>query len=231
MGFACDTKGDFRTSRYRGEASMRSHWPVRGLYAITPEEPDTRRLFRVVGPVLDQGIALLQYRSKSTDPNLRLEQALGLKLMCLPHDVPLIINDDIALAREIQADGVHLGKDDGNPGAARDELGRDALIGVSCYASIERAQVAKSQGADYLAFGAFFSSPTKPQAAVADPRLLHDAKRFGLPLAAIGGIQPHNVSTLRDAGADLIAVVSGLWDARDPAQAARTYIAAFGDPY
>jgi thiamine-phosphate pyrophosphorylase len=184
-------------------------------------------LLRLAESVLDAGIALLQYRNKSTDANLRLEQALGLKLLCLPYGVPLIVNDDIALARAMQADGVHLGETDGDPVAVRDQLGSNALIGVSCYASIERAQNAKLQGADYLAFGAFYSSPTKPQATHANPALLNEARRFGLPLVAIGGIQPDNVRTLRDAGADLIAVISGLWSARDPANVARAYIAAF----
>ncbi len=209
---------------------MRNGWPRRGLYAITPDDADTRRLLKRAELVLDQGVALMQYRNKSTDATLRLEQAFGLKLMCLPYGVPLIVNDDVALARAMQADGVHLGDLDGDPAAARDELGNDALIGVSCYASLERAQAAKSQGADYLAFGAFFESPTKPQAAHATPGLLREAKRFGLPLVAIGGIQPGNVRALRDAGADLIAVISGLWSARDPGDAARAYVAAFDHP-
>ncbi len=209
---------------------MRSEWPRRGLYAITPDDSDTRRLLKRAEAVLDQGIAMMQYRNKSADPVLRLEQALGLKLLCLPYGVPLIVNDDIALARAMQADGVHLGDTDGEAAAVRDELGADALIGISCYASMERAQAAKSQGADYLAFGAFFDSPSKPQAVHAAPSLLREAKRFGLPLVAIGGIQPQNVRTLRDAGADLIAVISGLWSARDPADAARAYVAAFKAP-
>jgi thiamine-phosphate pyrophosphorylase len=208
---------------------MRSQWPVHGLYAITPEEPSTRRLLKLAESVLDQGIALMQYRNKGTDPMLRLEQALGLKLMCLSYGVPLIVNDDVALARAMQADGVHLGQSDGDLAAAREELGRDALIGVSCYASIERAQIAKSKGADYLAFGAFFDTPTKPDAARAEPALLREAKRLGLPLVAIGGIQPDNVHILREAGADLIAVISGLWGARDPSEAACAYVAAFDE--
>ncbi len=209
---------------------MRNGWPRRGLYAITPEDSDTRRLLKRAESVLDQGIALMQYRNKGNNPSLRLEQALGLKLLCMTYGVPLIVNDDVALARAMQADGVHLGEVDGNPAAARDELGGDALIGVSCYASMERAQIAKLQGADYLAFGAFFKSPSKPNAACADSDLLRDARRFGLPLAAIGGIQPGNVRSLREAGADLIAVISGLWNARNPSEAARAYITSFHDP-
>ena len=206
---------------------MRGPWPVKGLYAITPEETNTRRLLQLAESVLAQGIALMQYRNKGTDPVLRLEQALGLKLTCLTYGVPLIINDDIELARSMQADGVHLGQTDGDPAAAREELGPDALIGMSCYASLDRARAARSQGADYLAFGAFFDSPSKPAAARANPSILRDARRFELPLVAIGGIQPDNVHTLRSAGADLIAVISGLWSAPDPSEAASAYIAAF----
>ncbi|MBS0463177.1 MAG: thiamine phosphate synthase [Proteobacteria bacterium] len=207
---------------------MRNHRPLRGLYAITPEDADTRRLLQRVGKVLDQGIALLQYRNKRGDASLRMEQALALKLTCLPYDVPLIVNDDIALARQVQADGVHLGVGDGAVATAREELGEHALIGVTCHASIERAQVAKKAGADYLAFGAFHPSPSKPDAPVADPAILREAKALGLPLAAIGGIKPAHVAALRQSGADMVAVISGLWAGPDPAAAARAYIDAFG---
>jgi thiamine-phosphate pyrophosphorylase len=209
---------------------MRNRWPRRGLYAITPDEPDTQELLWRAEVVLDQGAVLMQYRNKSANAELRLEQALGLKLLCLPYGVPLIVNDDIELAGGMQADGVHLGAADGDVAAARERLGGNALIGVSCYASIEQARIAALQGADYLAFGAFFDSPTKPQAQRADIGVLRDARKFGLPLVAIGGIQPNNVRQLRIAGADLVAVVSGLWNARDPTDAARAYVAAFNDP-
>ncbi|MEO7478480.1 MAG: thiamine phosphate synthase [Lysobacteraceae bacterium] len=210
---------------------MRNGWPRRGLYAITPEDTDTRRLLKRAESVLDQGIALMQYRNKGGDATVRLEQALGLKLLCLTYGVALIVNDDIALARAMQADGVHLGECDGDPQLARKELGEQALIGVSCYASIERSRTAASQGADYLAFGTFFSSPTKPHARLADTQILHEARQFGLPLVAIGGIQPDNAPMLREAGADLIAVISGLWDTPDPAHSARAYIEAFGNTH
>ena len=206
---------------------MRNDWPLRGLYAITPDEPDTQALLLRVEAVLGQGVAMVQYRNKPAPTSLRLEQALGLKLLCRPYGVPLIINDDIQLAREIHADGVHLGECDGGPLLAHKELGDQVLIGVSCYDSIERARTAVSQGADYLAFGAFFSSPTKPDAQLADMHVLSEAQLLGLPLVAIGGIRPDNVQLLREAGADLIAVISGLWDTPDPARAARAYIDAF----
>jgi glutamate-1-semialdehyde 2,1-aminomutase len=208
---------------------MRNNWPRRGLYAITPDEPDTRELLWRAETVLDQGAVLMQYRNKSADAALRQEQALGLKLLCLTYGVPLIVNDDVELARAIQADGVHLGAADADLAAARALLGSDALIGVSCYASIERAQAAAAQGADYLAFGAFFTSPSKPDAQIADVSVLHEALRLGLPLVAIGGIQPEHVRALRDAGADLIAAISGLWKSHDPTNAAKAYVAAFND--
>lgn len=202
-------------------------WPRNGLYAITPDELDTQRLFKRIEPVLETGIALLQYRNKLADAALRLDQALMLQLLCGSHGVPLIINDDIALAKAIVANGVHLGEHDGDIAAARASLGSDAIIGVSCYDNLDRAQSLVEAGADYLAFGAFYPTMTKPGAARASPALLHQAKRFGLPLVAIGGIRPQNVRALRDAGADLIAVIAGLWDTPDPAAAAREYIAAF----
>lgn len=206
---------------------MGNRWPRRGLYAITPDEPDTQELLWRAEVVLDQGAVLMQYRNKIANAELRMEQALGLKLLCLPYGVPLIVNDDIELARGMRADGVHLGATDGDVAAARAHLGANALIGVSCYASIEKARIAAAQGADYLAFGAFFDSPTKPQAPRADIGVLREARKFGLPLAAIGGIQPSDVRQLRIAGADLIAVISGLWTSRDPTDAARAYVAAF----
>jgi len=209
---------------------MSNRWPRRGLYAITPEEPDTQELLWRAEVVLDQGAVLMQYRNKSANAELRLEQALGLKLLCLPYGVPLIVNDDIELAGGMRADGVHLGAADGDISAARARLGGNALIGVSCYADIEQARTAASQGADYIAFGAFYDSATKPQAQHADIRVLREARKFGLPLVAIGGIQPDNVRQLRVAGADLVAVISGLWTSRDPTDAARAYVTAFNDP-
>ena len=208
---------------------MRKHWPKRGLYAVTPEDPDTNELLWRVEVVLDQGAKVLQYRNKTADFDKRLEQALAMKLLCLTYGVPLIVNDDVDLAKAMAADGVHLGANDADIATARATLGAEAIIGVSCYDSIERAEAATAQGADYLAFGAFFPSTTKPDAQRADIGILQQARRFELPLAAIGGIAPENVRALRDAGADLIAVISGLWRSREPTDASRAYVAAFND--
>jgi len=207
--------------------SKTQEWPRRGLYAITPDESNTRRLLERIEPVLNAGAVLLQYRNKIANAVLRLEQALALQLLCGPYGVPLIVNDDVALAKAVVADGVHLGKHDDDIGSARRILGGNAIIGVSCYGDLDRAKVSAKAGADYLAFGAFFPTTTKPDAPRADISLLRDAQHLGLPLVAIGGICPQNVHALHNAGANLIAVIAGLWNARDPGAAAREYITAF----
>lgn len=198
----------------------------RGLYLLTPDEPDTQRLLARVAPVIAQA-SLLQYRNKAASRALRLEQAKALQPLCRAHGVALLINDDVDVAAETGADGVHLGEHDGALEHARRALGDAAIIGASCYNDLARAQAAAAQGADYIAFGAFFASTTKPGARRADPALLHGAAPLGLPRVAIGGITPDNAPALVQAGADLLAVVSGVFDAPDPAAAARGYRACF----
>lgn len=200
--------------------------PLRGLYLLTPEEPDTGRLLERVGAVLAEA-ALVQYRAKGADAALRRQQAAALLPLCRAAGVPLLVNDDAALAEAIRADGVHLGEDDGDIAAARALLGQRAIIGASCYDSLDRARDAADAGADYIAFGAFHPSITKPGARHADAQLLRDAAVFGLPRVAIGGITPANGSALVQAGADLLAVISGVFDASDPLAAARAYRACF----
>lgn len=206
---------------------MNSPWPRRGLYAITPDEADTARLSARVETVLAAGAHWLQYRNKSADAALRREQALALLTVCRRHRVPLIVNDDWRLAAEIGADGAHLGEDDGELDAARKALGAGAIVGASCYGRIELARSAAAHGASYVAFGAFFPSPTKPQARRASPLLLTQAAALELPRVAIGGITPDNARSLVDAGADLLAVISGVFDAPDPAAAVRAYLSCF----
>ena len=198
----------------------------RGLYAITPDDPSTPRLLARVAPVLAAGTSCLQYRNKAAPPPLRHEQASALLAMCRRHGVPMIVNDDVELAHAIGADGVHLGGDDGDPAAARARL-PEAIIGVSCYDDIHRATAAHASGADYVAFGAFHPSTTKPAARRADPSLLADSARLGITRVAIGGITPSNARALVVAGADLVAVISGVFDAGDPAAAVQAYLSAF----
>lgn len=206
---------------------MPPRWPRRGLYAITPDDPNTARLLERVVQVLDGGASVVQYRNKTASDALRRAQANALLTLCHSRDVPLIINDDWRLAHEIGADGAHLGRDDGDLALARASMPPDAVLGVSCYDENSRALVGIDAGADYVAFGAFFPSPTKPNARRAHPDLLADTVHLPVLRVAIGGITPDNAPALVAAGADLIAVISGVFDAPDPTSAARAYVSAF----
>ena len=186
---------------------------LRGLYAITPEAGDVERMTRLA---LEGGVALLQYRQKKRDPDL----ARAIVRLGREFQVPVIVNDDVGLALELDAAGAHLGRDDGDLAAARKRL-HGKLLGVSCYNDAALARAAVKAGADYVAFGSVFASPTKP-AAVRAPLSLF-AHRLGVPLAAIGGITLDNAPQLIAAGADLLAVISDLFDAPDIRQRARDY--------
>jgi len=203
--------------------------PPRGLYLITPDEPDTARLLARTAPLLS-GTTWLQYRNKAVDAAARLEQATALQALCATQGVPLIVNDDAALARAVGAAGVHLGEDDGDIAAARALLGPDALVGASCYDSLELAMRAAAAGASYVAFGAFFPSRSKQNTRQADPALLSAAATLGLPRVAIGGITPENGAALVRAGADLLAVISGVYAAPDPLSALQAYRDCFPAP-
>ena len=202
---------------------------LHGLYALT----DTgltpgAKLTAAVEAAIRGGARLVQYRDKSGDAARRAEEARALVELCRGHGVPLIVNDDVELAAAADADGVHLGKDDGDPAAARVRLGPRALIGVSCYDSLERAVAAARAGADYVAFGSFHPSDSKPGAVRPPASLLGDARRrLGIPLCAIGGITPENGAALVAAGADMLAVIRGLFAAPDVTAAAKTYARLF----
>ncbi len=201
---------------------------LRGLYAVTPDLADTADLLRRVGQALLGGVRLVQYRNKAADEALRREQAGALLGLCRRHGAPLIVNDDLALVLEIGADGAHLGGEDGDLAAARAALGAGRLLGVSCYDEMERAREARRLGADYVAFGAFFTSPTKPAAVRAPLTLLAEAKaELGLPVGAIGGITLDNAPQLIAAGADLLAVITDLFEAPDIAARAAAYTSLF----
>jgi thiamine-phosphate pyrophosphorylase len=206
---------------------------LKGLYAITPEHPDPRRpLAEQVEQAILGGARVIQYRDKSADRQHRLDEARALRAVCRRHDVLLIINDDIELAAAVDADGIHLGRDDPAPAAARERLGTDALIGVSCYNQLENAQHARELGADYVAFGRFFPSASKPGAVPADIRLLHQARAtLHLPIVAIGGITPQNGGPLVTAGADMLAVIDALFGSKlgsaDIRAAAQAFVQLF----
>jgi thiamine-phosphate pyrophosphorylase len=197
-------------------------FPARGLYAITQTDgksPDM--VITEVEAAIRGGAAVVQYRDKN--PGNALYLARELVKLCHRHEVPLLINDDLELALEAGADGVHLGKDDGHIREARERLGQEAIIGISCYDSLERALEAQAHGATYAAFGRFFPSGTKPLAAPARVDTLRQAKQaLSIPIVAIGGILPENGAALLAAGADLLAVIGGIFD-RDPEMSARAY--------
>jgi len=200
---------------------------VKGLYLITPDEADTARLLARTAPLLAAGATWLQYRNKAAGDALRQQQATALQALCSESGVPLIVNDDVRLAREVGAAGVHLGEDDGDIAAARGLLGARAIIGSSCYDRLDLAEAAVAAGADYVAFGAFFPSRSKTVTRQATVELLSQAACLGVPRVAIGGITPDNARRLVEAGADLVAVISGVYDAADPVAAVHAYLQCF----
>ena len=199
---------------------------LRGLYAITPDEPDTEALAQKVEQALAGGIAALQYRSKLLARERRLAQARRLAPLAQGYGVPFIVNDDVEIALAVGANGAHLGRQDATVAAARGRLpGR--ILGASCYDSIALARSAVDAGADYIAFGSVFPSPTKPGAARAPLELFGEAAPLGVPLAAIGGVTLENAPRLLEAGAQLLAVITDLFDAPDVGARAREYATLF----
>lgn len=204
-----------------------SKFPVHGLYAVTPDIDDTARLVALVAEAVAGGARLVQYRNKTARPELRLEQASALLSTCRAGDALLIVNDDTDLAVRIGAEGLHLGRDDGDIAAARARL-PGALIGASCYRDVGNAVRAKALGADYVAFGSFFASPTKPSAVRSPLTILGEAKRtVGLPIVAIGGITVENTPRLIAAGVDAVAVITALFGAPSVRRAAEEFTALF----
>ncbi|MDD3518138.1 MAG: thiamine phosphate synthase [Chromatiales bacterium] len=202
---------------------------LRGLYAITdPQLTPLPSALERIEQSLRGGARLLQYRDKGDDHERRLREALSLRELCHRHGAQFIVNDDVRLAHESGADGVHLGRDDVDVATARGMLGADAIIGVSCYDRLELALAAAAGGADYVAFGSFYPSGTKPAAVRADPSLIAAFKRQAdLPVCAIGGITPDNAPTLIAAGADMLAVIGGLFAQADVEMQASRITAAF----
>lgn len=209
---------------------MTSSLPTQGLYAITGDPSSGHpNLSGSVESAIRGGATIIQYRDKGPDPDRRAHQAAALLAVCRAHGVPLIINDDVELAAVVGADGVHIGKDDPALADARAHLGRDSIIGVSCYNAIRRAEHAEQAGADYVAFGSFYPSGTKPGTVLlAIAQLREFRRRIRLPIAAIGGITPQNAPPLIEAGANLLAVIQGVFGAPDVEVAAREYAGLFG---
>lgn len=201
-------------------------FPLRGLYAITQTKNKTADIIiNEVIAAIKGGAVVVQFRDK--EPLDAIYLADQLVKVCHEYKVPLLINDDIELAIKVGADGVHIGREDGAISEARDRLGADAIIGVSCYNFVEQAFDAQEQGATYVAFGRFFPSSSKPLATAAELDTLRKAKfLLDIPIVAIGGILPENGGPLLTAGADLLAVIGGLFETQ-PEQSARAYQALF----
>lgn len=200
-----------------------------GLYAVTPDFGDTACLIEAVTAALDGGASAIQYRNKAADAKLKREQAGALARLIAIRGKWLIVNDDPNLAVEVDAHGVHIGSEDGAIEVARGIVGPNRLVGVSCYDALERARLAAAAGADYVAFGSFFASKTKPAARRAHPGTLHEARKLDVGVVAIGGITAENAPELRRAGADAVAVISAVFGVREPKEierAARNIVTA-----
>lgn len=198
-----------------------------GLYAIT--NGDTGATLQTnVNKVLMENITVLQYRDKTNNTQQRYHDASMLKQLCVTHNTRFIINDDVQLAQRVNADGVHLGKDDKSIDKARQLLGKNAIIGVSCYNNLTLAIKAEQAGANYVAFGSFFNSPTKPHASQADLALLKQAKKtLSIPICCIGGITLDNAHLLIEAGADMVAVISAIFSQPNSQQTAHQFATLF----
>ena len=202
---------------------------LRGLYAITDSHLiPSHHLVATVEEAIKGGARVIQYRDKSTDNNQRFQQAQALHHICQQYQVPLIINDDVALARQVGAEGIHLGQTDAKLTTVRAMLGNDVIIGISCHNQLVLAQEAVAKGATYVAFGRFFPSQTKPNAVAAHLDLLSQARQLlSCPIVAIGGITPDNGKHLIAAGADCLAVIHGVFGQPNISAAAQRYAQLF----
>ncbi|MGD9602033.1 MAG: thiamine phosphate synthase [Gammaproteobacteria bacterium] len=207
---------------------MKSAWPGRGLYVITPDEPDDDLLCRNVEQCVRAGASILQYRDKHRKAESRSRMAFVLKEICHDTAVPFIVNDDPALARTCAADGVHLGNDELHRLPEALALKPSLFVGVSCYDSLDRARAAVAAGAHHVALGSVFGSSTKPGAPRCSLETLRTARReLAVPIVAIGGITPENGRAALDAGADFLAVISGVFAAPDIGDAVHQYAKLF----
>lgn len=203
---------------------------INGLYAITdPDLISAEKLIASVEQVILGGARVIQYRNKSASKTTQYDEANELSILCKQHQVCFIINDDPQLAKAVNADGVHVGKEDGKIADARKQLGNQAIIGVSCYNQLENARRSITQGADYVAFGRFFPSKTKPNAVQADLQLLKEAsQQLSMPIVAIGGINRDNAQELIQYGANSVAVINDLFhNNQEIYNAAKVYQAFF----
>ena len=208
--------------------NMRDSSIIKGLYAITPDMADLNTLIHKTQLAIEGGAFMVQYRSKILDRAVKIQQCAAILRLCREYGVPCIVNDDVEMCRILEADGVHLGENDDNIAEVRRILGEDAIIGSSCYDQLDRAKQAQKEGATYVAFGAVFPTPTKPDAPRATLALLREAKReIHIPIVAIGGITVNNAHDVIEAGVDAIAVITSLFEAKTIKETAETFLKMF----
>ena len=204
---------------------------MKGLYLVTPNWDDTERLLAVTDRALAAAgnTALVQYRHKAASPALRAEQAGALLALCRRRGRQMVVNDHLDLCRYIDADGVHVGHTDLAVAQARALLGRDKIVGASCYGELDLALAAQEAGASYVAFGGFYPSLVKKYSFVTPPELLDRAReRIGVPIVVIGGMTPANAAPLVARGADMVAAITSVYGAEDAAEAVRAFGLLFG---
>ncbi len=201
---------------------------MKGLYLVTPDWDDTEQLLATTEQALLGGATVLQYRHKTASDTLRSEQAQALLKLCRKRDIPLIINDHIALCEEIDADGVHVGGTDASVAQVRARLGTDKIVGASCYGDLQLARDAHAAGASYVAFGGFYPSRVKKYAVTTAPDIITRANsEMDIPVCVIGGMTAENSQPLVKLGAHLVAAISSVYSAGDPQAAAREFASLF----
>jgi len=207
---------------------MRDSFIIKGLYAITPDMADLNSLIQKTQSAIEGGAFMVQYRSKIHDRAVKMQQCAAILRLCREYDVPCIVNDDVEMCHILEADGVHLGEKDDNIAEVRRILGEDAIIGSSCYDQLNRAKQAQKEGASYVAFGAVFPTPTKPNAPRATLELLREAKsEIQIPIVAIGGITMNNAHDVIETGVDAIAVITSLYESNSIKETAETFSQMF----
>lgn len=201
---------------------------MQGLYLVTPNWDDTAKMIDITRRALDAGAAMVQYRHKEADQQLRRQQGGALLALCRSYRRSLIINDHIGLCLELGADGVHVGGTDLSVRQAREALGPDRIVGASCYGDLQLAHAAERDGATYAAFGGFYPSPVKKYTFTTDPELVRTARAaLSVPLVVIGGMTPSNAAPLVERGADMVAAITSIYGSDDPAGAVNAFRALF----
>lgn len=201
---------------------------MKGLYLVTPDWDDTEALIKATEIALTVGVGLLQYRHKTASGELRIEQASALLKLCRQHNVPFIVNDHIDLCIALDADGIHVGGTDASVAVVRTLIGKDKILGASCYGDFDLAEQAQIADASYVAFGGFYPSRVKKYEVSTPASIVGKAKsELTVPVCVIGGMTPENAKPLVKEGADMVAAISSVYSAADIATAVREFAALF----